>query len=789
MLKSFLTFWAKSILRNPLFSSIKLLGFALGIACTLLLIVFSANELTYDRFHENHKSLYRIIIKTESREGVTLSAVNTAAIAESLEREIPEIKSTVRFAFPFEGFLKWNETSLKSTNLFYADSSLFSTMSFNLKLGNPKLALAEPYTMVLSESLAKNLFGNQNPVGETVVLDEEKQFKVTGIIEDAPSNSQIRYQALLSFNSLLDQRLFLDWDGGWNYLSYMMLHPKANPNDVIKKSIPIFDREINDRLREIGIYYSMLLEPITKSHLFSEAEFDLPSKGSLDQIIILSVAGLFVLIMSCVNFISLSAVQATSRLKEIGIKKVIGIPNRRLFITFMLETVLLTLLALVLASIVLLLLEPGIQVYLGFGIIELLKSNAYILAIIISLVVIIGFISGFYPAFILSRFKIADAVKGKFAKPGGLPVGIKVLILFQFTITIILFILTLVVYEQRDFILNKDLGFRKENIVVLPLPNLETKDKMETLKNELSGIASVVNICASSEIPGNGFTSNGYFPEGHSEPMMFNVVDIDAKFLETLDVGIIKGRNFMANNIADREAYMVNESLAQKLGWDNPIGKTITRNGDHQVIGVVKDFHFSTLHHPVEPLIITMKPWRGYNYLLIQITGDRYPESVAQMANAWNKINPQETFDYFFLDQTFESYYDSERRLGEVFLFFSIIAIVLCGSGLYATVSYSLKNRIKEIGIRKILGAGTLSLGFRLGGMQLIWILAANVIAIPAAMYLAELWLSRFQFTAGIGLPLWLGGVIFSFSIGILISGAQTVKAVRSNPVDILRQE
>ena len=789
MLKGFLTMWVRSLLRNPLFSSIKLLGFALGIACTLLLIVFSANELTYDLFHENHKSLYRIIVKTESRQGTTLSAVHTAAIAETLEREIPEIKSTVRFAFPFESFLKWNETSLKCDNLFYADSSLFSTMSFKLKSGNPKLALAEPYTIVISESLAKNLFGNENPIGETVMLDEEKQFKVTGVIEDAPSNSQIRYQALLSFNSLLDQGLFLDWNGGWNYLSYVLLHPESNPNDVMNKSKPIFDREINGRLRDIGVYHSMLLEPITKSHLFSEAEFDLPSKGSLDQIIILSVAGLFVLIMSCVNFISLGAVQATSRLKEIGIKKVIGITGIRLFVTFMLETVLLTLVALVVATIVLLLLDSGIQNYLGFGIIELFGSNPFILAIIITFVVIIGFISGFYPAFILSGFKITDAVKGKFTKRGGLPGGIRILILFQFTITIILFILTLVVYEQRHFILNKDLGFRKENIVVLPLPNQDAKNMMETLKNELSGISSVINISATSEIPGNGFTSNGYFPEGHSEPMMFNVVDIDTKFLETLDVSLIKGRNFMESNRNDAEAFLVNESLVEKLGWDNPIGKIISRNGEHEVIGVVENFHFNTLHHPVEPLIITMKPWNGYNYLLVQINGDRYSESINQISKAWGNVNTRETFDYFFLDQTFESYYESERRLGQVFLFFAIISVVLCASGLYATVSYSLKNRIKEIGIRKILGAGTLSLAARLGGAQLFWILIANAIGIPLAMYLAGLWLDRFQFSTSIAMPMWLGGIVFSFGIVVLTSGIQTLKSARSNPVDILRQE
>jgi len=788
-MQNFLNLWLRGLSRSPIFSTIKIAGFGLGLAVTLLLLVYGVNELSFDRFHKNSSRIYRGLIEEESTNGTTLSAVQTAAVAVSLQQEIPEIESMVRFANPIDALLEYNQKTINAPNLYYADSSLFRVFSFDLKAGNPDLALSNPYSIILSQSLAKNLFGDQNPIGQVIILDKEKQLKVTGLVEDAPANSQLNYSAFISFNSLYDQGLFLDWNGGWNYFAYFLVYPNADPNKIIEKSKTIFDRNINNMLKDIGVSYSLKLEPLTKVHLFSDAQYDLPTKGSLDQILILSLAGLMVLIMACVNFITMSAVQATSRLKEIGVRKVIGALPRGLFIRFMLEAVLITLISLVLASAILILFDPAIENYLGTGIIALFIANPWMLAILLLLIVLVGFISGAYPAFILSGFKIADALRGRLNSRTKLPAGITILILFQFVVTITLFILTETVYNQRNFIASKDLGYKKENLVVFPLANQEIRDNIEMLENEIAGLPEVISMGASSEIPGNGFTSNGYFPEGHKEPMMINVLDVDANYLNTMEMVIVDGRNFSEKLASDQDAYVINEALARKLGWVNPIGKTILRNGEHTVVGVVKDFNYNTLHHPIEPLILTMKHRRGYNYLTVRIAGNNIPITMEKLSGVWNKINPPEAYDPRFLDQTFAAYYQKEKKLGEVFLIFALIAIGLCASGLLGTVSYSMKGKVKEIGIRKVLGANTAGLIKLLSSRFFVWIILANVVAIPLSIYLSEIWLERFEYSPGLSFWLFLGGFFFSIIIGLSTSGVLAFKAASSNPIYSLKQE
>lgn len=777
------------MLRSPLYSVIKITGFALGLACTLLLLVYVGNELSYDKFHKNSERIYRVLIHADEPEGESISAVQTAAIAPTLQAEIPDIESSVRLANPFSGLITYNEHSVKTSSIYYADSSFFSVFSFKLIEGNPATALANPYSILISETTAQKVFGDEDPLGKTIILNREKQFKVTGIVEDAPSNSQIRYSALASFSSLYNQGLFLDWNGGWNYFSYFLVNPHTNPEDIEIKSKPIFDREINNMLKDIGVSYSLMLEPLTKAHLFSKAEFDLPTKGSPDQILILTFAGLMVLIMACVNFVTLSTVQATSRLKEIGVRKVIGAHTKGLFIRFMAETVLITFLSLLIAGVVLVFFDPWIEEYMGTSVSGLFLANPWMLVILLFLILAIGFISGAYPAFVLSRFKTAEAVKGRFNSRKDIPKAVSFLILFQFIVTITLFILTEVVYQQRAFISKKNLGFMKENLVVLPLSNQDIRDNFNLLKNEINKFPETISIGGSSEVPGNGFTSNGYFPEGHKDPMMIHALDIDPDYLKTMGIKIIQGRNFSEDLASDKDSYLINQTLAKRLGWEDPEGHFITRGGNHPVIGVVQDFNYNTLHHPIEPLIITMKPWNGYQYLSIRIRGNNIPQSMEDIRTAWNKINPPDSFEPYFLDQSFAAYYQNEKKLGEVFFIFAFIALSLCATGMLGTVSFSMKGKVKEIGIRKVMGSDTSTLVARLTKKFFLWILIANAIAVPLAFYLSGQWLERFEYNPGLSPWLFAAGIVFSLLLGSLTSGILAFKAASANPVESLHQE
>ncbi len=774
---------------NKLYSGINIIGLAIGIACCLILLAFVSNELNFDRFHKNADRIYRVLITDENSEGSETSAIITAAVAPSMQDDFPEVSAFTRFTLPESGFYNYEDKKIKTLNIFYSDSSVFDIFSFKLLKGNPKKALTEPNSVVLTPELSTKIFGDEDPVGKIIILNGKDQLKVTGIIENSPSNSQLQYSCLISFTSLLDKGLYLDWNGGVNYYAYVLLQEQTNLETLKMKFPEFMDKHINNRLRKLGWTLYLDLELLTDIHLFSTASGELSTKGSISTIYIFSATAFVILIMACINFMNLTTVQASGRAKEIGVRKVSGANRNTLIGQFLLESFIYTFLAFLLSFVLILIFKPNLSAFLGNDLQLIYLSNIKVIFIVTLILLIVTFGSGAYPAFYLSSFQPVKALKAQVFRSAATSSIVNNLVVFQFSVSIILIVCTWVIYNQLNFISNKELGYKKDNILVVSLNSENASKNYEVFKTGISGLAGIISVGASSEVPGNDFTSNGYRPEGYETSIMFHALHIDTDYLSTMDMDILEGRNFIIDSKTDKEAILINESLANHLGWDDPIGKIIERNGKHEVIGMVKDFNYATLHQKIEPLLFTIKSWRGYRNVSIRISGDQIHDNVSKIESKWKEINSAEPFEYYFLDQSFDNFYKREQKLGDIFLVFSIIAIVIGCLGLFGLVSYTVKQRTKEIGIRKVLGANTSSLLLLLSRNYSIKVLLANLIAWPIAYYTMGQWLSGFYYHMDFSLSILFVSGLIAFVIALATVNLQTIRAARQNPTETLKYE
>ncbi len=780
----------RRIWREKLYSAINISGLSVGLTCCLLLLIFVSNELNYDRFHQNRDNIYRLLVHSIDEEGESTAAAITAAIGPSMKGEFPEVVNCVRLSYPATGFFTNAKGSkIKTQNIHYADSTFFSIFSFSLLAGDPATALNRPNTVIITSTLAKKLFADeQQALGETITVNGKDILEITGIIEDSPANSQLQYSALISFSSLLNKGLFLDWNGGWNYYTYLQLQPQSDIDQLRQRFPPFMYKNINRELEEYGISWQLKLQPLAEVHLSDGIEGELATKGSWGTIIVFSSIAAVILLLACINFINLSTIQAHARSKEIGIRKVTGATKEHLVIQFFIESGVVTMLAFSLAFIIILLSRPLISHLFGNTLQLLVLSNIHIILLLIAALLAITLAAAIYPAFYLSSLKPTLAIKGKGVKKAGTHSLGSALLVFQFVISIVLIASTLIVYHQMSFIRQKNLGFNKENILVINLQSKDSRQGVETLKTELRSIGGVIRLGASSEVPGNGFTSNGYLPQGLQNPIMIHALDIDSDFLSTLDIDIVEGRNFDPARITDKDAILINETLADRLGWEDPIGKYIERNGKHEVIGVVRNFNYATLHQQIEPLLFTQKPWRGFSLLSIRVNATNIPSTLSQIEARWKDIHPNEPIDYYFLDHSYNEVYKKERQQGQLFMAFSAIAIIIACLGLFGLVSYSLNQKIKEIGVRKVLGAGNGNLLIILNKSYLTKVIIAVVVGSPIAYAAATRWVRSFHYHADISPQLLMLSVAIVFSFALLAINLQTLKAVNRNPAETLKE-
>ncbi len=790
MIRHFFITGLRNIRRDKSASFLNVLGLALGLTTVILIMEFVIHEISYDRFHRQKNNICRVIIRQEKDAAFTPTQYLTAAVGPSMKEEFPEVDRIVRFANPTGAFLSFGNKNFPVGELSYADSSLFEVFSFPLLRGDPRQALAEPFRVVLTESVARLIFGEADPLNQVVRLNNQENLIVSGVMEDFPSNSHLKFGALLSFSTLYrNENLRLDWDGGWNYFTYVLLHPGTDTKGLSEKFPDFMEKNINYKYRPAGFILHLDLQPLKRVHLFSGNDFELEEEGDLQGIYIFSSIALFILLIASINFMNLVTARSFMRSREIGLRKVSGANRGIIILQFLFETFLVSILALLISLVLVDLLQPGFNNLTGKELSLAGPLGLQMAAGVILLLVLTSLLAGSYPAWFISRFPPLLSIKGTMVSGKGKSVLRNVLVVFQYVISLVLLIMTLAVYSQMRHMSSMPLGYDKENVVVIPLISDEAMSNHQALKTAFSAIPMVRATGASSDIPGDGFTMNGYFPEGFKEPVMINVLDIDEDYLVVMNIPVIQGRGFDRSSGSDRTSFLINESLARRLGWDDPVGKTIYRDGPHKVTGVIADFHFASLHQSLQPLILTKKPWSGYNYLSVKIEPVKTEETVRKLESAWNAVLPDEPFDCFFQADYVKNSYSGVRNAGTAILWFAFLAVFIAGLGLFGLANFTFNLRRKEIGIRKVLGAETSMVARQVTFEFLRLVLLSTIIALPAAWLLMDKWLDNFAYRAHINPLIFVVPAIFVIILAWITIYFQVKKLANTNPVDVLKSE
>ncbi len=790
MLRNYIITALRNLLRNPVYALINVFGLSIGIACSLLILIFIKHEISYERFHEKKDDLYRMVFELIAPDFRASSPQMTAPVAPDMAAEFPEVIHATRITGYRDGYFTYQNKAFKSERVLYADSSFFRMFSYHLLVGNPETVLCEPFSLVINEETAKTIFGEENPVGKVLRWNNKDDLIITGIVQSPPVNSHLQFTSLISFSSLYqDDRLYMDWNGGMQYYHYVELKPGISEESIEAKLPDFMYRHINYIYEKTNGSINATLQPLPDIHLKSGYAGEIGVVGSMSSIYIYSAIALFILFIACINFMNLTTAKSTRRAKEVGMRKVLGAARNSLIGQFLGESVIMSIIGLILALVLIEVLLPEFSKIVNREL-ELYQLRNLDLIIGIPLfIIIVGMLAGSYPAFYLSAFRPVSVLRGIFSGQKGNSGFRNILVLVQFAISLVLIICTLVIYTQLKYIKSKDVGYQKENILVLYFTSENFKNKYEILKDNLINIPGVISSSATSEIPGRGFTRNGYRPEGYDQFLMFNAVDVDDDYIQTMGLQVLQGRGFSREFLTDKDAYLINETLAKELNWENPLEKSIYRGGDHQVIGVVKDFHFASLHEEIGPLIFHMNPYLGYDFLLVRFATDHLNGLINQIRLAWEKIDPNEPFEYFFLDDAFNEMYQAERKMSSILLYIAIMAVIIACMGLFGLALYGTEQRTKEIGVRKVFGSTVARVVFHLTGNFTRWVLLANILAWPVAYLIIRKYMQMYAYR--IELPVWVFffTALAAYLIALVTISFQSIKAGTTNPAEALRYE
>lgn len=788
MIKNYLKTAWRNFQKNRILSLINLGGLSIGISAVLLIGMYMYSETGYDNFQQNKSSLYRAGFHFwQNGKLLGDGAEFTPPFGSDAQNEFPEIRSFTRISSERIAYITYNDKTYKVDNIHHADSNFFQLFSYKLLQGNPSTVLKEPYSIVLTGEIAKKLFGKEEKaLGKVVRLNNQTDYIVTGIAQESLSNSHLSYNALLSFITLYKEPgNFMDWNGGEQYIAYLQLNDGANRESLEKKLPAFMWKHINEDYSKVGFRIDAYLQPIQDIHLYYSG-----NSGTLrTNIYVFSVVALLILIISCVNYVNLTIAQATTRFKEVGVRKVLGAARGQLIKQFLIETVLVTATAFIIAIAMVMLVTPVYQHMLGKNLPSVNLGTAPALLLLFIIIMIVGAIAGSYVAFYLSSFNVTRIFKALLPQSAQ-SIFRKGLIVTQFAISIGLMSFTLLVTLQLKYSKNTNPGYDRDHILVLPLVGEKTKEACPLLQHKLSQMPEVEQVSALSEVPYDGITNNGFVPEGGTKAMVVHQLDVDENFLRTFNINLVAGNFFLKDRSTVNEGYIINETLARILGWQNPLGKTISRNGKHNVVGVIKDFHFASLHDKIEPLIITNKPWENqYSYLAIKYQANNTSSFINQIKQTWRNTLSDAPFDYWFLDDAFNNIYKNEERFQHIFLYFSALSIILTLAGIFGLVLLALKQRTKELGIRKVLGAGIADI-IKLTIKDFIWLVViAALIATPLAWYYMNGWLQNFAYRTSISW--WIFAICGFIVLLITIStiSFQAIKAAIANPVKSLRTE
>lgn len=799
MFRNYLAVILRNLLWHRGYSAINVLGLATGLTSCILIMLYVQDELSYDQHHEKKDRIYRIVV-SDTAEGRTDEWARTpSAWGPVLMEEYPEIERFTRWKPPNSSWLiGYGEKSYEEKYFIFSDSTVFDIFTIPLVQGNPQTALTKPHTVVVSETMAEVIFGNENPIGKVISADEIYMFTVTGIMRDMPKNSHFRADFLASFSTLAASGLYDEPTTIRNMdntlYTYLLIKDGYPPEDLESK-LPRFPiRHLGERLETLGMEIIPYLQPLTDIHLYSDLKLELKANSDIRYVYIFSSVAAFMLLIACVNFMNLSTARSARRAQEVGIRKVLGAQRVQLIGQFIGESVLFAFIALAVAVALVHLLLPEFSRFSGKAL-EMDYESIWLMPALAAIALCTGIIAGGYPAFVLSSFRPAAVLSGAL-KTGVSPSLLrKVLITFQFVVSIIMIVGTVVILEQLEYMRNKNLGFDKEHVVVVRLPDNEAVQGYPSFKNKILQYPDIVNVSSSTGMPG-GLTSLSFIqPEGYiaEDTPLIPTIWTGFDFVETMGIEIISGRSFSRAVASDNYSVLVNETAARTFGWEDPIGKTFTytHTPDYppmHVIGVMADFHYHTLHQRIEPLLILF--WEGGGQMVVRLRSQSLSRGLEILQDQWRETYPNlPAMESYFLDQDLEQKYAAEQRLGSVFISGSVLSILIACLGLFGLTSYMAEQRTGEIGVRKALGATVSNVILLLSKDFTRLILIAFVIGVPISYYIMQGWLADFPYRIEMGFGVFIFTGLAALLITWLTVGYHTFKVATSNPADALRVE
>ncbi len=794
MFKNLIKTAIRNIFKDFAYSGLNILGLTLGIASALFLIIYISNELSYDRYHEKGDRIYRVASHISETDDDFTWIVAQIPFAPQVVQDYPEVEAAVRFIDNGRELFKFEDKEFYEENFYYADSNVFDVFTYKFIKGNRATALIEPNSLILTETVAAKYFGQEDPIGKAIV-NGDQSYKITGVIKDVPRNSHFRFEGLISRSSL-PADFGQSW-GNFGVYTYILLPEDINYKEFEDKIQEMYDKYMAEIFERLGINIEYQLMRITDIHLKSTAQGEPEPTGSLAYVMIFAIVALFLILIATMNYMNLATARSTKRAREVGLRKVVGSHRGSLITQFLTESTVLTFISVVLSIVILVLLLPKFNQLAGKSFdIDIVYSPVVIISLI-AIILVVGIFGGSYPAFYLSRFNPVSVLKGEVTKGSSGKMFRRVLVVIQFSISVAMIVSTLVVFKQLSYLKTKDLGYDMQNVISLQFTTREMVDKYPVLKQAMLENPNIKYVGSTGTRVGEGSgkiilnieTDDGMQQKG------VNLGSIDHDFIETLGIEMKQGRDFQEDMPSDTLlGVIVNETMAKRFNWDKPLGKKVELQGRGgqdflraEVVGVMKDFHQTGMYNEIETLLYFYRVNNRIVY--IKMTDEDVQGTIRYIESRWNDIFPSSPFEYSFLSDRFNEQFGADEKRGFIFTLFTVLAILIACLGLFGLASYTVEQRTKEIGIRKVVGASEVTVVKLISKEFIILVIIAIAIAFPLSFYFMRDWLQNFVYRTNLGLFIFIMAGLITVAITFITISYQAWRAANTNPAESLRVE
>ncbi len=806
MLKNYLKIALRNIKRHKGYSFINIFGLTLATAACIFIILYLHYELSYDKHYKNSSNIFRITnnftLGDTHRNFATIPGPAGPAFTEGIPEMLDFTRAVRISSMERKIAIKIESDIFEESGVFLADSTFFNIFDHEFLVGDSHSALNEPNNIVMTEKSAKKLFGDDNPLGKVLSINGFRigDLRVTGIIKDLPANTHFKFNYLISYNSISEEikkrMMFEDW-GYFSFYTYAKLDRNSNIDEVVEKMNMIYDKNSGEQHRKIGAFWNYDIQKMTDIHLKSHISGELEANNNIEYIYLQSVVAILIMVIACSNFINLFIARSTTRAKEVGLRKVFGAVKRNIKDQILGESAFQIIISIIAGLILVIPLLPIFNSLTGLSLSVSYIFHKQILFSLFVLIVVASLLAGIYPSIVLSRFQPITTIKSSYQTAEKKNFFRQSLVAIQFIISIGLIFSSIVVLKQLDFMKNKNLGFSKEQVLVVNVKQGRITSNGRVFKELLKMNPDIIEASFSNTVPGKRTGVNAFLPEGFNEtdPQMLEMVRADFDFQKTYELEVVQGRAFLPEMGADSGAtYMLNESAVRLLGWSNEeaIGKSFdnmtNENKNMKVIGIVRDYHHKSLKEVIDPMVFSILPRVG-RYLSIKVSTSNLSGTLSYIEEKWNEYTPGLDFEYFFVDENFDSQYRSEEKLFTMFEYFAVLAILISGLGLFALAAYTAEQKTKEIGIRKVLGAKISELIIMLLRSSLSPVILASIITLPVVYYGLNMWLQNFAFKIEMNIWWYIISIVSLMLLSLVTTAYQTIKAAKANPVDSLRYE